>query len=107
MMIGKDPDTEMKRLLDVLSATGKNYDVGKITKAYEYASKLHEGQLRVSGEAYITHPLAVAQIVAGLGLDTDSICAAITYAALLRLNGQNGVACRQGPLNEETKYVKE
>lgn len=37
--------------------------------------------------------------------DTDSICAAITYAALLRLNGQNGVACRQGPLNEETKYV--
>ena len=37
MMIGKDPDTEMKRLLDVLSATGKNYDVGKITKAYEYA----------------------------------------------------------------------
>ena len=79
MMIGKDPDTEMKRLLDVLSATGKNYDVGKITKAYEYASKLHEGQLRVSGEAYITHPLAVAQIVAGLGLDTDSICAALLH----------------------------
>ncbi len=37
--------------------------------------------------------------------DTDSICAAITYANLLRLCGQDAVACRQGPLNEETKFI--
>lgn len=37
--------------------------------------------------------------------DTDSICAAITYANLLRLLGEDAVALRQGPLNEETKFV--
>ena len=37
--------------------------------------------------------------------DTDSICAAITYTELLRQQGEDAVACRQGPLNEETKYV--
>lgn len=37
--------------------------------------------------------------------DTDSICAAITYANLLRLCGQEAIACRQGPLNEETKFI--
>ena len=37
--------------------------------------------------------------------DSDSICAAITYADLLRRCGQEAVACRQGPLNEETKFI--
>ena len=37
--------------------------------------------------------------------DSDSICAAITYADLLCHLGKNAVACRQGPLNDETKYI--
>lgn len=37
--------------------------------------------------------------------DSDSICSAITYANLLRLTGQDAIACRQGPLNEETKFI--
>ena len=37
--------------------------------------------------------------------DSDSICSAITYADLLRRCGQEAVACRQGPLNEETKFI--
>ncbi|MBQ7317078.1 MAG: bifunctional (p)ppGpp synthetase/guanosine-3',5'-bis(diphosphate) 3'-pyrophosphohydrolase [Clostridia bacterium] len=69
----------IQRLLDILKATGKKYDIEKITAAYEYAAKLHEGQYRVSGEAYITHPISVAEIVAGLELDTDSICAALLH----------------------------
>ena len=37
--------------------------------------------------------------------DTDSICAAITYADILHKLGEQAIACRQGPLNEETKFV--
>ena len=66
-----------KRLFGILSKD--RYDIEKIQKAYEYAENLHEGQFRVSGEAYISHPLAVAEIVAELGLDTDSICAALLH----------------------------
>ena len=66
-------------LLKTIDASGKNYNIGKITKAYEIAKSLHEGQFRKSGEAYICHPVAVAKIVANLGLDTDSICAALLH----------------------------
>ena len=68
-----------EKLLFILEKAGKNYDIEKITRAYEYAKELHEGQFRVSGEPYISHPVAVAEIVAGLGLDTDSICAALLH----------------------------
>ncbi len=67
------------RLLDILKVSGKNYDLEKIKYAYEYAKELHCGQFRQSGEPYISHPLAVAEIVAGLGLDTDSVCAALLH----------------------------
>ncbi len=67
------------RLLDLLRVSGKGYDLEKIRQAYEYAAELHQGQFRQSGEPYISHPLAVAEIVAGLGLDTDSICAALLH----------------------------
>ncbi len=66
-------------LIDALDKSGKKYDLEKINKAYDYAAALHEGQFRQSGEPYISHPLAVAYIVAGLGLDTDSICAALLH----------------------------
>ena len=66
-------------LLKTIDASGRNYNVEKITKAYEIARVLHEGQFRKSGEAYICHPVAVAKIVANLGLDTDSICAALLH----------------------------
>ncbi len=77
-MIGS-PEGDFKRLVSTLTATGKKYDIDKIKSAYEYASRMHEGQKRLSGEPYITHPVAVAQIVAGLELDTDSVCAALLH----------------------------
>ncbi len=73
------PRVGIDRLLEILRATGKKYDLDKIRDAYAYAERLHEGQFRNSGEAYITHPIAVAEIVAGLELDTDSICAALLH----------------------------
>ena len=72
-------ESGIQRLLDILRATGKKYNLEKITKAYEYANDLHSGQFRVSGDPYISHPIAVAEIVAGLELDTDSICAALLH----------------------------
>ena len=70
---------DMKALLTYLEESERNYDIEKITEAYYYSDKLHEGQMRQSGEPYISHPVAVARIVAELGLDTDSICAALLH----------------------------
>ena len=74
-----DLGSEFKKLLNILSSSGKKYNLEKIQKAYDYACLMHEGQMRLSGEPYVSHPVAVAQTVAGLGLDTDSICAALLH----------------------------
>ena len=58
---------EISGLLDILKANGRNYDLDKIKQAYVYAKELHEGQMRLSGEPYIMHPISVAEIVANLG----------------------------------------
>ncbi len=57
-------------------------ELEKIRKAYNYADNLHYGQLRQSGEAYITHPLTVAYILSELGADTDTICAGLLHDTL-------------------------
>lgn len=72
-------DELIRPLLDVIEGNERSYDYEKINKAYLYAAKLHEGQFRQSGEPYVSHPIAVAAIVAELGLDTDSICAALLH----------------------------
>lgn len=72
----------IEKLLTILGSnrkSGKKYDLEKIKDAYLFASELHAGQLRVSGDPYISHPIAVAEIVATLGLDTDSVCAALLH----------------------------
>ena len=74
-----DMYSEISRLIEMLKSTGKPYNIEKIKSAYLYAKKVHDGQFRNSGEAYISHPIAVAEIVAGLELDTDSICAALLH----------------------------
>ncbi len=71
--------TEMQPLLDVIQKNERNYDVEKIKQAFLYAKDLHSGQYRLSGEPYVCHPVEVAVIVAKLGLDTDSICAALLH----------------------------
>lgn len=70
---------ELEPLLTVIEKNEKSYDIEKIKKSFEYAKSLHEGQFRLSGEPYISHPVSVAVIVAELGLDTDSICAALLH----------------------------
>ena len=69
--MAQEVHTDITRLLEVLDATGNNYNTEKIRNAYEYATVLHEGQFRQSGEAYISHPIAVAEIAATLGLKRE------------------------------------
>jgi GTP pyrophosphokinase len=57
----------------------KQYDLSKIISAYEFAAKAHAGQKRSSGQDYIIHPLAVSYILLELGMDTDTICAALLH----------------------------
>ena len=57
-------------LLDKLKQSG-GYDISKITKAYEFAAEAHKNQTRISGEPYIIHPLAVADIISDLQLYID------------------------------------
>jgi len=66
-------------LLKLIKLNDAGYDVGKIQRAYEIAEKAHQGQLRKSGEPYISHPIAVAMILVDLGMDTDSVVAALLH----------------------------
>ncbi len=54
-------------------------DVDTITRAFAVARDAHDVQVRKSGEPYITHPIAVAEILAGYGLDVDTIVAALLH----------------------------
>ena len=53
--------------------------INQVRRAYYYAEQAHEGQMRKSGDRYITHPLAVAHILAGLKLDHQSLMAAMLH----------------------------
>ena len=66
-------------LLAALRASDKLYDLDKIERAYQVADKAHGGQVRKSGDPYISHPLSVAIILVGMGMDTDCICAALLH----------------------------
>ncbi len=57
-------------------------DIKKIQKAYTLAFYAHEGQLRRDGSKYITHPVAVSNILLDLKMDPDSICAALMHDVL-------------------------
>ena len=54
-------------------------DLARLREAYRVAAELHRGQTRESGEPYITHPAAVARVVAELGLDTTAVAAALLH----------------------------
>ncbi len=57
-------------------------EVEIVKKAYEYADTLHKGQMRQSGEPYISHPLNVAYILADMHADKDTVCAGLLHDTL-------------------------
>ena len=75
-----DPIMEsFRHLREKVLAANPSADLGRLLSAFNYAEAEHQGQKRKSGEPYITHPLAVAEIVAELGLDMDSVVAALLH----------------------------
>ena len=76
------PAEEIAPLLAAYRAHHPKAKVDRIAAAYELAAEAHTGQVRRSGEPYVTHPLAVATIVADLGLDDVTIAAALLHDAV-------------------------
>ena len=68
-----------EKLVEAIKASGKAYNMEMIDKAYNMANDAHKGVCRRSGEPYICHPLAVARLVLDLGMDTESIAAALLH----------------------------
>lgn len=68
-----------QEFLDHIKEFNPNYDLHLIAKAFDVAAEMHEGQLRKSGEKYLIHPLEVAKILAGLGMDEETIVAGLLH----------------------------
>jgi hypothetical protein len=66
-------------LSEALGTTRPDADVDLLRRAYDVAAQCHQGQFRRSGDPYVTHPLSVATILAGLGADDQTLCAAILH----------------------------
>src|SRR4051812_48691502 len=73
------PVGAVDRLLKTVRTHHPKADVALIERAYAAAEKAHSGQLRKSGEPYITHPVAVAQILADLGIGSKTLAAALLH----------------------------
>ena len=68
-----------EKLVEAIKASGKAYNMAMIEKAYNMANDAHKGVCRRSGEPYICHPLAVARLGLDLGMDSESIAAALLH----------------------------
>lgn len=71
-----------EKLMKLILSYNPKADTKLLERAYEIANMAHEGQVRLSGEPFITHPLWVAYILAGLKLDTETIIAALLHDLL-------------------------
>jgi guanosine-3',5'-bis(diphosphate) 3'-pyrophosphohydrolase len=75
----KSPEEMLDDLITIAVEHHPGTDVDAIKDAYDVAAKAHAGQFRQTGDPYIVHPLAVAQILATYGLDTATIVAAVLH----------------------------
>ena len=69
----------LEPLIKTVRATHPKADVRLIERAYEVAAQQHAGQVRKSGDPFITHPLAVTTILAELGMNSETLCAALLH----------------------------
>ena len=74
-----DGETHISELCGELEAYLEPAQVEEIYSAYLVGAEAHDGQIRVSGEPYISHPVAVARILAEMRMDSKSIIAAILH----------------------------
>ena len=76
---GSGVNPVLEPLVKTIRAHHLKADVRTVERAYEVAAHWHKDQKRKSGDPYITHPLAVATILAELGMNTETICAALLH----------------------------
>jgi GTP pyrophosphokinase len=69
----------LEPLIKTIRATHPKAEIRRVERAYDVAAYWHREQKRKSGDPYITHPLAVATILAELGMNTETICAALLH----------------------------
>ena len=69
----------MQNILSRLAANSTEAEQALVRKAYAYAAAAHAGQVRLSGEPYLSHPLAVAEVLAELGFDAHSVAAGLLH----------------------------
>ncbi len=74
----KPPDS-LEELLKTVKSYNPKADLRQVQRAYAFAERFHRGQMRKSGENFITHPLGVAQVLAGLRMDTTTLVAALLH----------------------------
>ncbi len=82
MAVQKVLDLSTEKFIRDMTEINPKYDDSVIIKAYEIARKLHDGQFRKSGEPYIIHPVAVAKILAGFGMDNETVIAGLLHDAV-------------------------
>jgi GTP pyrophosphokinase len=70
---------QLEELLSTVAGYLPAGEVPLVRRAYQFAAEAHHGQTRKSGDPYVTHPLAVAQIIAELKLDVASVCAGLLH----------------------------
>jgi guanosine-3',5'-bis(diphosphate) 3'-pyrophosphohydrolase len=76
------PPAEIGPLLEAVRAAHPNADLDGIIRAYQVAAEVHGGQFRLSGDPFISHPLAVAEILASMGMDPTTIIGALLHDAV-------------------------
>lgn len=77
--VPENPDELYRKLITLVRENMTENDVSLVEKAYFIAKKAHEGQFRFSGEPYIIHPVSVAIILYNLGMDGESMAAALLH----------------------------
>ena len=68
-----------REFLSKIKEYNENYNMDLISRAYDIAEEMHRNQLRKSGEEYLIHPVAVAEILAELGMDSETIAAGLLH----------------------------
>jgi len=76
------PAATLQKLIERCKCNNPGCDIDLIERAYNFATRIHQGQKRLSGEDYITHCLAAAEIVADLKVDTKTIAATLLHDVL-------------------------
>ena len=93
-----DPDLQFEALLQKIRENTHGMDLGRIRAAYDMARVAHSGQLRRDGSPYVTHCIAAADISVDIGLDEDSIIAALLHDVIEDTNLTHEDIARQfGP----------